>query len=403
MAEPRTMVTLEEARTVVDAALAGPTVEAETLPVRAARGRILAEDQASRLELPPFDKSAMDGYALLAGDERSEYRLLETVAAGQTPTATLQPGTTVKVMTGAPVPAGTGRVIMREFTEETNGVVRVLSRGDRDNICKQGEDVRVGDVVLPAGRRIDAIDAANLIACGITHVPVASPPAAAVLVTGNEIVDDPAELTAGRIMNSNGPMLSGLAAAGGLAVGLERIVPDDPERTAAVLREAIDAAEIVVLTGGVSVGDFDYVVGAMVDVGLRVHFTSVAIKPGRPTVFATAGRTAVFGLPGNPVSVCLMFHLFVLRGAAVLRGLDPAARELRLPLASGFRRDKAKRMGFIPARLSDGGALEPLEYHGSAHLSALTRADGFFAVPVGVTEVAAGQLVTFVPMLKGLR
>jgi molybdopterin molybdotransferase len=404
------MIEMADAFAIVDARLARPAPAAETLPVRAAVGRILAADQHSRLELPPFDKSAMDGYAILPDDERDEYRLLESVAAGQTPTAKLAPGTTVKVMTGAPVPAGAGRVIMREFTEEAGEAVRVHRHGSKSNICVCGEDVRIGDLILPAGRRIDALDVANLVSCGVTDVAVALPVRVAIISTGDEIVDDPAELAPGKIMNANGPMLAGLAAAHGLAVVAEQSVSDDLEETAAALREALEAADIVILSGGVSVGDYDFVVGAFDRVGLAVHFASIAVKPGRPTVFASpeegseqAPGKAVFGLPGNPVSVCVMFHLFVLRAAAVLCGADPGPRQLRLAMAANYRRRKASRAQFVPARLTETGAVEPLEYHGSAHLLAFREADGLLHVPRGVEELAAGEEATFLPTWGGWR
>ena len=418
MDEPRGSVTLAEAQQIVDEAVPRAATAVQTVPVRAAAGRVLLGDQDSRLDLPPFDKSAMDGYAIRAGDERRQYRLLETVAAGQTPRATLEPGTTVKVMTGAPVPPGTGKVVMREFTDEAGDCVHIHRHDGRNNICARGEDVRVGDVIAAAGRTLDAVDVANLVACGVTEVPVAAAVRVAVVSTGDEIVDDPAALAPGKIMNANGPLLAGLARACGLDVVGERSVGDDLPATAAALGESLAAADVVVLSGGVSVGDFDYVPAAFEQVGLHVHFSSVAIKPGRPTVFATrppqparqteateaaarpAGRI-VFGLPGNPVSACLMFHLFVLRAAARLSGAKAAPRQPRLPLARGYRRRNADRMGFVPGRLTDDATIEPLEYHGSAHLLALSRADGFFAVPLNICELAAGEVVSFVPLRGG--
>jgi len=216
-----------------------------------------------------------------------EYRLLGTVAAGQTPGEPLAAGCAVKVMTGAPVPSGAGLVIMREFTEESGSTVRVLRHGGAPNICRHGEDIRIGDLILPAGRVITPADAANLVSCGIVEAPVAAQVRIAIISTGDEVVDDPAEIVPGKIMNSNGPMLAALSAAWRLEVVRQLHVPDDLPATVAALRETFDAAEIVAVSGGVSVGDFDYVLAAMDEVGLAVRFDSVIIKPGRPTVFAT--------------------------------------------------------------------------------------------------------------------
>ena len=159
--------------------------------MRRARGRVLAADQTSRVDLPPFDKSAIDGYAILTGDERESYRLLGTVAAGQAGALTLSSGTTVKVMTGAPVPAGAARVVMQEQTEERDGVVSIVRRGGAVNICRMGEDVRRGDVILKAGARVEALEIANLVACGITELEVVRPVRLAIISTGNEIVGPP--------------------------------------------------------------------------------------------------------------------------------------------------------------------------------------------------------------------
>ena len=387
----------------MDDALGPADGSARMLPAAEAVGRVLLAEQRSRLDLPPFDKSAMDGYAICPGDDRDEYRLLATVAAGQTPTEPLVPGCTVKVMTGAPVPPGTGRVIMREFTEESGSTVRVLRHGGAPNICLHGEDARVGDVILPAGRVITPADAANLVSCGIIEVPVASPVRIAIISTGDEIVDDPAKIVPGRIMNSNGPMLAALSAAWHLDVVGQVHVPDDLPGTVAALRDSLDAADIVAVSGGVSVGDFDYVLAAMDEVGLAVRFDSVVIKPGRPTVFATPDQPspsvkAVFGLPGNPLSAFVMFHVFVLRAAARLRASDWPLRQIHLPLAQPLHRRKDDRLEFFPAAITDDGRVEPVQCHGSAHLLSLGRADGVLQIPVGVRELSAGQSVVFTPL-----
>ncbi len=403
MHDARKTVTLEQAWSAVDSALGPADGPPLMLPAAEAVGRVLATEQRSRLDLPPFDKSAMDGYAICPGDQREEYRLLATVAAGQAPREPLVPGCAVKVMTGAPVPSGAGRVIMREFTEESGSTVRVLRHGGAPNICLHGEDARVGDLILPAGRVITPADAANLVSCGIVEAPVAAPVRIAIISTGDEIVDDPARIVPGKIMNSNGPMLAALSAAWGLEVVRQLCVPDDLPATVAALRGSLDAAEIVAVSGGVSVGDFDYVLAAMDEVGLAVQFDSVAIKPGRPTVLAMPPQPGpsgkvVFGLPGNPVSGFVMFHLFVLRAAARLRASDWPLRQIRLPLAQPFRRRKDDRLAFIPAAMDDDGRVEPLQYHGSAHLLALREADGLFQVPIGTAELSAGEIVVFTPL-----
>ena len=414
----RQIVTLDEACTAVDAALAPAgdagrrdsreicpdERKADMLPPAEAVGRVLLAEQRSRLDLPPFDKSAMDGYAIRAGDQRREYRLLAAVAAGQAPAEPLVPGSAVKVMTGAPVPQGSGLVIKREHAEELGSAVRVLRHGDEPNICRRGEDMRAGDVILPAGRVLTAADAANLVSCGIVEVSVAEPVRLAIISTGDEIVDDPARIVPGKIMNSNGPMLAALAVQWGMDAVRVLHVPDDLAATVAALQESLAAADIVVVCGGVSVGDFDYVLAAMDEAGLTVQFNSVAIKPGRPTVLATPRpgqgnrARAVFGLPGNPLSVFVTFHVFVLRAAAVLRGSPWPLRQIRLPLGQPLSRRKADRLEFIPAALGNDGLVSRVECHGAAHLLALAGADGLLQVPIGVRELSAGETVLFTPL-----
>ena len=400
MDEAGAMIPLDEALRTVDETLAEVQPQGERLPVREAVGRVLLADQTSRLDLPPFDKSAMDGYAILADDERAEYRLLETVSAGQMPTAQLVAGAAVKVMTGAAVPRGAGRVIMVEHTEQQGDVVKVFKHGGGANICWQAEDIRCGQAVLRAGSTLTPLAIANSIACGITEVTMARRPRLAIISTGHEIVDDPALLTPGKIMNCNGPLLAALAAQHGLVVVSEESVPDDREAIAQAVRAAVDRADVVVLSGGVSMGDFDFVIEALADVGLKLHFSRVAVKPGKPMTYASAPGKAAFGLPGNPVSVYLTFHLFVLRAAALMTGAPPGLPEFTLPLATDFQRRKAERVEYVPCRLADGTVVEPVEYHGSAHLAALTRADGFFIVPVGVSELRAGDQVSFTPLTR---
>ncbi len=389
------MILLEEALERLGLALEGMALEVEELPPARALGRILAEDARSLLDLPPFDKSAMDGYALLEGEEGRDLELLGTVRAGQGETPPLRPGGAVKVMTGAPVPPGTGRVIMREWTEEAGGRVRILRPGGPSNICRKGEDLKRGDLVLPAGTRITPSAAGNLVSCGLARVRVFRPVRVEILATGDEVVDHPEEIRPGRIMNCNGPMLAALAAKWGMEVTGESILPDDPVRTEEGIAAALERADFVILSGGVSEGDFDYVPAALKKLGIGILFDRVAVKPGRPMTLAKGGGRLLFGLPGNPVSSFLMFHVFVLAAAAGLTGEREIHRDLRLVLGRDFRRRKGERLEFVPARISGEGRVEPLEYHGSAHLAALREADGFLLVPRGTTRLEAGEIVAF--------
>ena len=398
------MLDLKKALAILDDMLSGKTLDTETLPVGESFCRTAAADAVSRLDLPPFDKSAMDGYAVMAtDDERGEYRVLETVAAGEIPTKPLEPGTATKVMTGAPVPEGAGKVVIVEHTAESDGVVRVISSDASINICSKGEDVRAGDIVVCAGRGGGPVPPAPHAAWGVGEIDVYRRPRVSVIATGDEIVDSAADLAPGKIMNSNGPMLAGLCRACDLDLVRQAAVGDNPDETVRALRRALGESDLVVFAGGVSMGDKDYVVAAMREAGLSIHFERVAVKPGKPMTFATptpglaAPVKAVFGLPGNPVAVYVTFHLFVLRAAALLCGGGPGAREISLPLAAGYSRRGFERTEYVPARLEAGGTVRPLEYHGTAHIAALLDADGFVVIPEGTAAIAAGEKAAFFP------
>ncbi len=396
MSEIREVISLTEALQIVEQKLAGITLSVETIPVRQALFRTIVENQIARLDLPPFNKSAMDGYAVPAGNEQEEYHVLETIPAGGIPSRPLTAGTATKVMTGAPVPDGTGKVIMVEQTCETNGKVRILTHSNEVNICRKGEDVCAGDVILHAPAVLGPLEIASLISVGITEVKVAQPVRIAILSTGDEIVDLPNQLVPGKIINSNGPMLASLCQKYSLEVVVNAIVTDDRNTTISALCEALNNANIVVLSGGVSVGDYDFVTDAMEQVGLQLHFNRLAVKPGKPTTFASSGKKIAFGLPGNPVAVYLMFHLFVLYTARLMTGKKLIVRHVTLPLADDFHRRRAKRLAYLPCRLMQNGLIEQTEYHGTAHLQALLDSDGFFIIPKGVKDISAGEKVSYI-------
>lgn len=400
MGENASMITYERALQIVDETIDDMKTASETIPTRESLGRTLFTEATSCLDLPPFDKSAMDGYAVLVDDVREEYELIETVYAGHVGSKELAPGKTVKVMTGSPVPAGTGRVIMVEHAKERRGMVTILKHDNRGNVCKKAEDVRKGQVILSAGTRIGPVEIANLISCGPTKVTVAKPVQMAILSTGDEIVDSPDLVGPGKIMNSNGPMLASLARTSGIEVLREERVSDEKDKLVAAIRDALEAVDIVVISGGVSVGESDFVLEALNDLGLTVHFSRVTTKPGKPVVYATGHGGIVFGLPGNPVSAYLTFHLYVLRAVAQMTGASRKLREISLPMERAFVRRKAARRQYVPCAISENGTVEPVKFHGSAHLLALAKADGFFVVPAGVTEFPAGERVAFLPLTR---
>ncbi len=392
-------ILFEEALAIVDHALAGRVVAAETVPILESRGRFLAEAPHSRLELPPFNKSAMDGYAVMEGDRRDTYRVIESIPAGKTPTVPLTPGTASRVMTGAPVPEGAGKVVMFEKTDSGEETVRVFDHGGKSNICLKGEDIRIGQELLAPGYKLSALAVANLVACGVGEVSVRRPVRLAIISTGDELASSLDDVGPGKIMDSNGPALAGLAAEHHLELVEQTIVRDNLGDTTAAIRRAASLADVTVLSGGVSAGDYDVVPKAITRAGFTIHFDRVAVQPGKPLTFATDDGRVVVGLPGNPVSVFSGFHLIVLRAVRLLSGAAPGGKSFRIALAADYQRRRAHRAAFVPVRVNGDGCAEPIEYHGSAHLMALCEADGFLLIPLGAVRIAAGEKVSFFPLL----
>lgn len=400
MFETGKMILAEEAFGIIDGTVSGARLESETVAVSQALGRTITADQVSGIDLPPFNKSAMDGYAVTAGDERDEYRVIEFVPAGCIGKKPLTVGTAVKIMTGAAVPENAGKVIMVEHIREDGDKIFVVSHSDKSNICQQGEDVRRGDVILRSPAVLGPLEIGNLISVGITQVQVFRRIRVGIISTGDEIVDEPKLLVPGRIMNVNGPMLEALCDEHGLEVVSNSIVPDDAAATKDAIEGLLERSDMILVSGGVSVGDLDFVNEAMTEMGLTVHFSRVAVKPGKPMTFASKGSKAVFGMPGNPVSVFVMFYLFTLRATRVMRGLEPEIRHVEFEMGRDYQRRKVERMTYVPCRITTQGRLEAIEYHGPAHLRSLLGSDGFFVMPKGMAKASAGERVRFMP-IKG--
>lgn len=392
------MIQLDAALNILDDKLADRHLPSEDVPVEDACGRILAEPAVSRVDLPPFRKSAMDGYAVMDQDKHDTYRVLEQIPAGKTPSVPLEPGSCSMVMTGAPVPENTGRVIIFEDTDRAIDVVTVNHHDERLNVCEQGEDVRIGQEILSKGKVIGAREIANLISCGISKVTVVRRVRVAIITTGDEIVASFEDLAQGKIIDSNGPMLAALATEQCFDIIFRKRVSDNQEPLTAAIKEGSDLADILLINGGVSAGEFDFVPEAMKAAGFEIHFDRVAVKPGKPITFATKENSVAFGLPGNPVSTFMGFQLFVRRAANLLCGRDQQIKSFKVTLGETIQRKRVGRTSFHPCIIDSDGVAFPIQYHGSAHMLALSEADGFVSIPTGVKEIEPGEMVLFYPI-----
>ncbi len=384
------MLSAEEAEKVI----AGfpVSIAAEPVPLAEGLGRCLADDMFSPGDVPEFDKSAMDGYAYLSGDASPEFRIVETIAAGTPPRVVVIPGQCAKIMTGAMIPSGADRVVKRECTVEENGFMRIVAPDTNVNIRRRGEDLMAGKLVLDRGTRLRPAQIALLASLGVDSVPVARRPRVGIITTGSELVNPGAPLAPGQIYDSNSFSLSAqIREAGAVPVGLGRVADND-EATVKAIASALDECDVLILSGGVSAGDFDFVPSALKQAGFTLYFEKIAVQPGMPTVFAGKAEKCAFGLPGNPVSTFVIFEVFI--KPLLMRKMGHAYFPQRQPaaLASSFSRSNCERTAFVPVILRDGRA-ELVSYHGSAHLHALGRANALLRVPAGQKAIAAGCTV----------
>ncbi len=389
MAE-KALFSVEDAEKILGAFPAA--VKTENRHLLAAQGRILARDIRSPFAMPEFDKSAMDGFAYISADRSPAYKIIETIAAGTPPRLAVTPGHCARIMTGAMLPPGADRVVKREATREENGAMTIIAEDRNRNIRKKGEDLQEGQLVLAAGERLRAAQIALLASLGIADVPTARPPRVGILTTGSELVDPGAPLAPGQIYNSNSYSLAAQLRETGAEPLLLGRVADDAGATVEAIAGGLEKCEVLILSGGVSAGDFDFVPAALRAAGFSLHFEKIAVQPGMPTVFGSRGDKIAFGLPGNPVSTFVIFEVFI--KPLLLRLQGHAYRPLVQPavLAGAFRRAHGGRTAFVPVVCREGRAVL-VSYHGSAHLHSLSQANALLRVPAAETVIAAGSIV----------
>jgi molybdopterin molybdotransferase len=373
---------------------------AETVPIAAAAGRVLASDALAVVDLPPFDSSAMDGFAVRAADTPGRLRIVGHSAAGRPESKAIAAGEAIAISTGAVIPAGADAVVPVERTVASEGAVAVEAVASGDNRRERGGDVRAGAVVLRAGTRLGAAQVGALAAVGSAEVRCGARPRVAVLATGTELRSPGEELEPGEIYESNTLTLRAQLESAGAEVTVLQAVTDDEPATRAALDAGLQA-DVLVTSGGVSVGDHDLVRAVLADLGAEEVFWRVAVRPGKPVAFATLGATLAFGLPGNPVSALVGFELFVRPAILALQGAaGPGPFYLPGRLGTALRRS-AEREGLVRARArvdADGVVLEPLAGQESHMIVHTAAADALVRVPRGSGELPAGAPVMYLPL-----
>jgi molybdopterin molybdotransferase len=391
-----TALTFNQARETVVANVRAtrPVPAIEEAGLEAAAGRVLAEDIAADRDVPATARSVRDGYAVHAIDLPGELEIIGEVRAGQRFAGAVGPGQAVEIMTGAPVPAGADAVVMIEHTVRENGRVRIgLSAEPRQFINPRGCEAAAREVILRAGKRLDYSDAAMLAAFGRSRVKVYRRPVAAIVATGDEIVEVQQVPEEFQIRNSN---VYSLAAQVARAGGVPQILPvarDNPGHTREIIERGL-AADLLLLSGGVSAGKYDIVEPVLAGLGAEFFFDRVLIQPGQPLVFGRARERFFFGLPGNPSSTMVTFEIFARAALELLSGQEEIS--LHMPFAR-LTREVRHRTGvtrFLPARLSaDGAEVTPVSWSGSGDIPALTRANAFLVTDPDRAEYAGGDLI----------
>ncbi len=396
------MLSVEEAiRRVLDS-IPSPK-PAELSPLPSALHRVLAEPVVAGEDVPPFARSAMDGYAVRSEDLATvpaELLFSGEVVAGSAPGTTLPAGGAIKIMTGAPVPFGADCVVPVEKCEPAAfpGFVRLLASLPKgSNVVPQGSEVRSGQPLLEPGVRLRPAEIALLALLGQSKVPVRPVSRVAVLATGDELMPSDAArpLPPGRIRNSNGPMLLSCFAARGVHARDLGIAADDPLALRVLVREGL-RDDMLVVSGGVSVGERDLVAPALEAEGVETLFQKVAVKPGKPLLFGRRGGTLVFGLPGNPLSAFVGFQLFVAPAISAMEGECARPRRRIRAILSAAAPAGSDREEYRPAKVEVGAGeitLEPLPWRGSADLVGLCRANALQVVPVGAPASREGERV----------
>ncbi|MCC6421401.1 MAG: molybdopterin molybdotransferase MoeA [Gemmataceae bacterium] len=397
MAEHGELLAVSDAQGIV-LRHAQPLPPEETLLTPAALGLVLAEDVASDVDMPPFDKAMMDGYAVRAADlaPGAALAVIEEITAGQTPERTIGPGQAARIMTGAPIPGGADTVVQREWATP---LAELRVRIDRptqagQNVMLRGREMRCGETVLGTGSVLRPQELGTLATVGRTRVMAHPAPRVAVLSTGDEIVEAHERPGPGQIRNGNGPTLLAQVQRAGGAPHYLGIARDNVASLRRLIGEGLQA-HVLVLSGGVSAGKLDLVPGVFAELGVQAHFHKVAMKPGKPVFFGTRGSTLVFGLPGNPVSALVCLELFVRPAIRRLRGHEVAGAWMtEAALAEDFPY-RTDRPTYHPARLersSDGWRVRPVPWFGSPDLRGLTAANAFVVLPAGDHQHRAGQL-----------
>jgi molybdopterin molybdotransferase len=396
----KSLITIEQARARVLSAVT--PLGTESVEIGHALGRVLAKDLRAQGDVPPFPSSAMDGYAVMAGGGGRTLRIVGESRAGGPARCALGEGEAIRISTGGAVPVGATAVIPQEVvSRDGEMIVTEAAIEANENLRQPGEDMRAGATILTAGTRLGAVEIGAAVTAGAGAVIAARTPRVAVLCTGDELRAPGEALNPGEIHNSNAPMLTGLAQRWGAQIAQVGGLPDNRQATDAGLEAALANSDLLLISGGVSVGPHDHVKPALAALAVQELFWGVSLQPGKPTWFGVRDGKFVFGLPGNPVSAVVTFSLFVAPALAALQGASPPVRldvqaRLGVPVRRNPHREQAMRVTLT--RLNGETVAAPTGPQGSHILSSLLAADALAMIPAGAGELPAGSTVALEPI-----
>jgi molybdopterin molybdotransferase len=387
-------------KTVLESAKTTPLTE--HIPLGSSMGRVLAENVYADREVPPFNRVAMDGFACKRADLALSLDIIETVSAGHMPKKSVESGKCSKVMTGCILPDGADMVVMVELSKiDSKGRVSFDhedKRTNSTNVALKGEDSKKGDLFVEKGTLIEPKISGILAAVGAANPLVYKTPLVGIIITGDEVLEPDKTPLQHQIRNSNGIQLITQTVVAGGNPQYYGIIADDKKALNEIFSKAVKECDLILFSGGVSMGEFDFVPEILTNNGFKILFNKVASKPGRPTTFAVSKDKWCFGMPGNPVTSFVVFELMVREFIGKLTGLNKSPVELKLPLNHDLQVKKSERITWLPALLQPDGSIKTITYHGSGHLHALRDAFGLVKINPNDSFLKKGQFVDVRPI-----
>ncbi len=371
----------------------------EEVPLEEAFNRILQEDVIADMDMPPFHKSAMDGYACHLEDIGNILEVTETINAGKMPSKTVGKNQCAKIMTGAAVPEGCDGVFMVEDSEIADAKhVKCTNPNTKKNVCYQGEDYQTGDILLKKGTLINVSQMSVLAGAGYAKVKVSKRPKITLIATGSELVNPEEKPQSGQIRNSNTSQVISQLKKMHLELITSFMIADEKKQLTTLFFNALKTSDFVIFTGGASFGEFDLIPVILNEQGFTTYWKTTGMKPGNPMSFSEKNGKYVFGLSGNPVSSMVQFEFIAKPAIYKLLGAEYKPLRIKAKMDFDYFRKKANRLAVIPVLINPNGQIGEIPFHGSAHINALTSANALLEVPFGETNINKGDFAYVRPL-----